>query len=91
VEPDEEVGVPPPLPPLETCCDADPLPLQLSTAMTWKFNVPRFKPALAHASKWFWIVTVPLLRGDWRIEMYWLKVAVPIMEGSLTRWFSQIA
>jgi hypothetical protein len=34
VDPDEEVGVPVPLPPLDTCCDADPLPLQLSTAMT---------------------------------------------------------
>jgi hypothetical protein len=75
---------------LVTVCCADPAPLQLSTAMTWKFKVPRFMPWLAQALKWLAMVTVPLVRPPLRTEMYWLKVLVPTMDGSLVRVSSQM-
>lgn len=46
---------------------------------------------LAHSlTKWFSIVTVPLARGLLRIEMYWLKVDVPSIDGSFVRVSFQI-
>jgi hypothetical protein len=39
---------------------------------------------------WFAMVTVPLVRADCRMEMYWVKVEVPSIEGSLVRVFFQI-
>jgi hypothetical protein len=83
------VPVPPledPDPPLETVCEAEPLPLQLSTATTCRFMEPRFMPSFDQASKWFWTVMVPLVRGEFRIEMYCQKVyrPEPAMAGWLT-------
>jgi hypothetical protein len=43
--------------------------------------VPRFMPRAAQALKWLSTVIVPLDVGDWRMEMYWLKVEVLWMEG----------
>ena len=34
---------------------------------------------------WFWRVMVPLVLALWRMDRYWLKVAVPWMEGALLR------
>jgi hypothetical protein len=51
-------------------------------------KVPRSRPSDAQSVKWFSSVTVPEVRWDEWTEMYWLKVAVPTMEGSFTRSFS---
>jgi hypothetical protein len=42
-------------------------------------------PKLAHALKWFAVVTVPELRLLWRTDQYWVKVDVPMMDGALVR------
>jgi hypothetical protein len=66
------------------CWLAEPLPLQLSTAITWKFIWPRFMPYWAQALKWFCSVMVPLLVHELRMLMYCWKVDVPWIEGWLT-------
>jgi hypothetical protein len=47
-------------------------------------------PWLFQALKWLAMVTVPLVRPPLRTEMYWLKVLVPMMDGSLVRVSSQM-
>jgi hypothetical protein len=42
-------------------------------------------PLLAHASKWVFMLTLPLERLFWRTDQYCWKVEVPSIDGWLVR------